>query len=166
MTLERLILENVSDTDISPMKSLTKLISDFIENNVQEEARNTLMKKTYGLVGGGHFNEYFANEQIADMYYMDGNGVKHYAPYWTEGELRSVYDSKKDDLAPYNFYDFIVVMNMSKSDQFLKLKRWFPTATDEELLDKIIDESITWLDDTDNPYGDKKAWGYFNGLQS
>ena len=53
----------------------------------------------------------------------------------------------------------MVALNMIKSDNWLLLKEWFPDEKD--LQDKIIDMTINWLNDEDNPYGDSKVWGYF-----
>ena len=36
-------------------------------------------------------------------------------------------------------------------------------ATEEELLSKLVEESINYLDDADNPYGSEKIWRYLNG---
>lgn len=165
MTLERLIVEYAEGSDITQMEKITKVISDFVESSATGAEKKRLMKKVYGIVGGGHFNEYFAEEQIATMYYTEKGGSNHYAPYWTEGELRTVFDEVKDKVSPYNLYDFMVVMNMVKSDQYLKLKRWFPDYTEENLFEKIVDEAVNWLADEDNPFGETKAWGYFNSCE-
>lgn len=162
MTFEELILHYSSEADTEQMKEVTSIISDFIEKKMSYEDKETLLKKLYGIVGGGHFDKCFSDIQVADMYYTDKEDVKHYAPYWTEGELKSLFDTLKDTIKPYNFYDFVVVMNMVKSDQYLKLKKWFPAATEDELLDKLVDEAVTWLNDPDNPFGSTKAWSYFN----
>lgn len=163
MTFEKLIAEYAEGTDITKMEQITKVISDFVESNATGSEKRALMKKVYGIVGGGHFNKYFADEQITSMYYIGSGGSNHYAPYWTEGELRAIFDEVEEKIAPYNLYDFMVVMNMVKSDQYLKLKRWFPDYSEDSIFEKIVDEAVNWLVDEDNPFGDKKAWGYFNG---
>lgn len=161
MTFNELINKYVSDTDTKQMQQITCIVSDFIEKE-DCDTKNILLKKVFGVVGKGHFDENFAKHQISDMYYVDTSGVKHYAPYWTDGDLRTIYEPLKEQVKPYNFYDFMVVMNMMGSDQILKLKKWFPDATQDELLDKLVEESINWLNDEDNPFGDTKAWSYFN----
>lgn len=50
---------------------------------------------------------------------------------------------------------------MIKSDNYPLLKQWFPEADMKELQEKIIDLTINWLNDEDNPYGDTKIWSYF-----
>jgi hypothetical protein len=96
------------------------------------------------------------------MYYIDANVVKHQAPYWGEPEVRLAYEQIKSKIPHYNFYDFEVTLNMVKSDNCNKLKKWFPNATDEELKGKLIEEAVNYLDDEDNPYGDEKIWMYLN----
>lgn len=51
---------------------------------------------------------------------------------------------------------------MIKSDNYMKLKKWFPNATKEDILEKIIEETLNWLEDEDNPFGKEKVWRYFN----
>lgn len=91
------------------------------------------------------------------MYYEE-NGIRHYAPYWDD--LSTIYNTNKRKLIfPYNKWDWEVTMNMIKSDYYPLLKRWFPEEKD--MLDKIIDLTINWLNDEDNPFGDSKIWCYF-----
>lgn len=161
MTYEELMLNYHPEVDDEQMKLVTSIVSDFIEKSTLND-KETLLRKIYGVVGNGHYDRCFAERQIADMYYLDNSNTKHYAPYWTEGELKTLYDSLKESIKPYNFYDFAVVMNMVKSDQYRKLKKWFPSATEDELLDKFVDEAVTWLDDPDSPCGSTKVWYYFN----
>jgi hypothetical protein len=52
---------------------------------------------------------------------------------------------------------------MVKSDNCNKLRSWFPDATEMELLDKLVEEALNYLDDADNPYGTEKIWKYLNG---
>lgn len=165
MTLGKLITEYAADADVTKMEKITDVVSDFVERCATTEEKKRLMKRVYGIVGGGHFNEHFAAEQIAEMYYTESGGSNRYAPYWTESELRDVFDGVKDRVSPYNLYDFMVVMNMMKSDQYLKLRKWFPGSTEDELFGKIVDEAVNWLDDGDSPFGDTKAWGYFNSRE-
>jgi hypothetical protein len=91
------------------------------------------------------------------MYYEE-NGVRHYAPYWED--LSTIYSANKRKLEfPYNRWDWEVTMNMIKSDYCPLLKRWFPDEKD--MIDKIIDLTINWLNDEDNPFGESKIWCYF-----
>ena len=41
-------------------------------------------------------------------------------------------------------------------------KKWFPNG---DHLDKIVELTINWLNDSDNPYGDSKIWSYFNNVK-
>ena len=59
----------------------------------------------------------------------------------------------------YNRWDFDVTMNMIKSDYYPLLRKWFPE--DKNLDDKIVELTINWLNDDDNPFGDAKIWCYF-----
>ena len=140
----------------------TKILSDSIEEYVPEKQKEKLKTKVYYSTYGGHFNRDFADRIIAKFYYVDPNGIKHAAPYWLEPEVKQVYETIKSKIPAYNLYDFEVTLNMVKSDNYNKLKRWFPNATEEELLNRFVDEAVNYLDDEDNPYGNEKIWKYLN----
>ena len=140
----------------------TKILSDAIEDYVPEKQKETIKTKVYYSTFGGHFNRDFADNAISKFYYVDPSGVKHQAPYWTEPEVKEIYETVKAKIPSYNFYDFETTLNMVKSDNCNKLKKWFPQATDKELLDKLVEEAVNYLVDDDNPYGTEKIWKYLN----
>lgn len=145
----------------------TKRISDYIRPMKEENPKEywRLIKSTYADMCGKHFNQEFAKWQMEQMYYTDKDGNKHYAPYWSEEAMKQEYEKHKAKIENpvYNMYDYMVVMNMIKSDYCNLLHKWFPTATNEEMLCKINELTVNWLNDKDNPFGDGvKAWCYFN----
>ena len=96
------------------------------------------------------------------MVFEDDNDVEHRAPYFTMGKAQEIYETVKDEIKPYNQWDFAVVLNMIYSDNYNLLMKWFPEDSEEQLMDKMVDLAVNWLRDDDNPYGHCKAWGYFN----
>lgn len=139
--------------------STVDLLSDKLKEFVPESEYEDLAKDIYESSQGKHFDEDFANEQISKMYYEEG-GMKHYAPYWND--VTPLYAANKRKLTqPYNKWDFEVALNMIKSDNCPLLKVWFPDADEKELQEKIVELTINWLNDDDNPYGDTKIWSYF-----
>ena len=163
MDIYNILKEGLRGEGSDKMWCTTKILSDAIEEYVPDKQKDILKTKVYYSTFGGHFNGDFADAAISRFYYVDANGVKHSAPYWTEPEVREVYETVKSKIPAYNFYDFEVALNMIKSDNCNKLKRWFPQATAKELMDKLIDETVNYLDDADNPYGTEKVWKYLNG---
>ena len=141
----------------------TKILSDAIEQYVPSKQKEVIKSKVYYSTFGGHFNRDFADAAISKFYYVDLNGVKHQAPYWTEDDVMEIYEGIKRKIPAYNFYDFEVTLNMVKSDNCNKLRSWFPDAADDELLEKLTEEAVNYLDDEDNPYGTEKVWKYLNG---
>lgn len=126
-----------------------------LEDHLSKEECEDLAKDIYESTQGHHFDECFAKAQISKMFYTDSEG-KHYAPYWDD--ITSIYNiHKKRLINDYNKWDFMVTMNMIKSDMYPLLKEWFPDEKD--LKDKIIELSINWLNDEDYP--DCKIWNYF-----
>ena len=162
MTLLQIFQKYGTGKDNAAMTKTTEVLSEFIKNRLSDEDYYVLKKKVYASLEGGHFNKEFADMQMSKLYYKDINGEKHYAPYWTDDEMYAVYQNNKAKLGNYNLYDFEVALNMIKSDNYNKLKSWFQTATKDELLDKLVEETLNWLDDEDNPFGKEKVWRYFN----
>ena len=163
MDVYSILKEGLQGEGSDKMWCITKILSDAIEEYVPEKQKDILSTKVYYSTNGGHFNRDFADNAISKFYYVDASGVKHQAPYWTESEVKGVYDTVKTKIPKYNFYDFEVALNMVKSDNCNKLRRWFPDADEKKLMDKILDETINYLDDEDNPYGTEKVWRYLNG---
>ena len=162
MDVYSILKEGLRGEGSDKMWCITKILSDSIEEFVPEKQKEILKTKVYYSTNGGHYDREFADRAIAKFYYVDTTGVKHQAPYWTEPEVKTIYETVKSKIPAYNFYDFEVTLNMMKSDNCNKLKRWFPQATDKELLDKLIEEAVNYLSDDDNPYGNEKIWKYLN----
>lgn len=138
------------------------VISDAVEKDMDEESRERLMRKIYCVMSGGHYNQEFAEEDVAKMHYRDMDGKTHYGPFFTEEKVSSVYEQVRGNISEYNMWDFYVVMNMVKSDYCNLLSMWYPDATDTEREKRLVELALNWLNDEDNPYGKEKAWKYFN----
>ena len=139
----------------------TKMISDAIEAEMPKEAADKLKRDIYALMCGGHFNEDFAKEAVSKMYYEDENGERKYAPYWTESAVREVYESVKDSIAYYNFWDFFATLHMVASDTHALIVRWFPDENSEEREARYVEMAVNWLNDADWPTH-TKIWDYLN----
>lgn len=139
------------------------VISKDVEMYMPEEGKDKLMRDVYGTMSDGHYNEEYAIEDVEKMYYIDAAGKEAKAPYWTEAQVKDVYESVKSAIpASYNFWDFYVVMQMLKSDLCPLYKKWFPNDTPEQMDKRFIDSSVNWLNDKDSPHKDDKIWSYLN----
>lgn len=140
-------------------------ISDFIEKSKNEhpDEYKALKKQIYADMMGGHYNEEFANEQIAKMYYKDDHGIKHYGPFWTDDKMHMAFKAAEAAIpSPYNEWDFRVTLSMIMSDNHQLLEEWFPDTTEEQMMSYIIDMATNYLDDEDAPHPKTKIWSYFN----
>lgn len=162
MTMLELVKKYGKNKGEDVMWASVEVISKALEEHLNKEELDTLKKKMYYSMVGGHYDKDFADKQIAQMYYTSEDGMKHYAPYWSEDEVRQVYNEVRGNIGNYNFYDFEVALNMIKSDNYTLIKRWFPNDTKEDCTRRFIALTVNWLNDADNPYGDEKVWGYFN----
>ena len=163
MTLYELIRKYSSGKGEDSMWKAVSAISNSVDENYSTEQKQHLMRSIYHIMSDGHYNEVFAKEDIEKMYYIDESGDTHYGPYWTDDALRSAYDTIKNKIPGYNVWDFSVVMSMLKSDMCVLLHKWFPNATPEDITTRIVELSVNWLNDDDDPYGGEKIWKYFNG---
>ena len=139
-----------------------EVISDAIERTMPESDQDALARKVYGVISGEHYNEEFAREDIAKMYYTTPGGEKVYAPYWSEESLRTLYKRYKDQIPGYNCWDWMVTMSMMKSDYCPLIMAWFPGIGEDERNEKIVQLAINWLKDDDSPFAGRKPWGYLN----
>lgn len=95
------------------------------------------------------------------MYYVKGN-EKHYGPFILKDKVSKEYNNIRNNIKNYNQWDFYVTVQMIYSDNYTLLRSWFPNISDEELCEKVFQMAVNWLDDEDNPFGNKKIWCYFN----
>lgn len=138
------------------------MLSEKVSQLVTEEEMNCMLTRLYGIMQGGHYDEYFAEKQVRKMYYIDKNGMRHHAPYWTPDEVKDLYEEYMPELGNYNFWDFYVTINMIKSDNCNLLHEWFPEDTEEQHTARMVEMAVNWLKDEDNPFGNEKIWKYFN----
>ena len=161
-SLYEMIKKNGTGKGEPVMWRSVKVISDAVEEHMDEDAKHELMRDVYAEMAGGHYNEQMAMEDVSKMYYTDEDGKKMYAPYWTKEQVAGVYDSVKSEIPEYNMWDFFVTLQMVKSDNCPMLKKWFPNATPEEMTQKFVAMAVNWLKDEDNPFGTEKIWKYLN----
>lgn len=142
------------------MMDIAEAIGRFVEYKASEKEMNRLCTIVYGVIGGGHFDKYFADEAIGKIWYEDEDG-KHHAPFFTDEEVRDVFKKHMDDISDYTIYDLAVTMNLLRSDYNGLLKKH--TSTDDEMMDMLVDMVIEYLQDADTEYPTSKIWHSING---
>lgn len=143
------------------MWATTEIISDAIEQSMPENERKTLYEKIYGYLSEGHYDENFAKEAIAHMFYNSKDGQKHSAPYFTDSTINEIYGKIKDKIRGYNVWDFAVTLNMVASDYHNLIIEWFPDADAEARIEKYTALAVNWLSDEDWQ-GKNKIWCYLH----
>lgn len=139
-----------------------RAISQAVEADMPEEARNRLKREMYEMMNGQHFDEFYAREAVAKMYYVDSAGDQHMAPYWTETAVKDIYDQVRQSIRPYNFWDFYVTLNMIASDNHSLVEQWFPDESGPERDRRFVSMAVNWLKDPDAKNADSKIWCYYN----
>ena len=146
------------------MWKTVRVISDSVEDEMDEHARHDLIRKVYGAMSDHHYNEDLARQDVAGMFYIDGDGREHPAPYWPEDAVKGIYEDVRANIVGYNFWDFYVTMNMIASDNWCMLKRWFPRHEAAEMNERIAEMAVVWLKDDDWP-GKTKIWDYLSSRE-
>ena len=160
MDIYKIIKTYFKGKDPEPLMEILSILSKAL-NNLPEEDKELLTKKVYYLLNGGHYDEEFAKAAVDKMYYLDGK-EKVYAPYWMQGEIEKLYNQVKNEIDDYNLWDFYVTMNMIMSDNYPLLIKRYPESSKDEKTNIILEDSINYLNDEDNPFGTEKIWGYLN----
>ena len=162
MTLYEMTKKYGSGKGEAMMWKAVAAISEAVEEGMPEDRKHALMRRIYGEMSDGHYNEEFAAEDIAKMYYTDRKGVRHQAPYWPSSTVREIYEGVKGAIRPSAACDFEVTMNMVASDNWPLLEKWFPGMSDKERNEKTVELALNWLNDPDSPHPDSKIWNYLN----
>ena len=144
------------------MWDTVKVLSEFVETSVEPKTRHDLLRKIYGMMSGGHYNQQYALEDTAKMFYTDDNGARHAAPYWTDEQIKEVYEDVKRDIPGYNCWDFHVALNKKAAENLLLLTRWFPNQTREELDQKLVEMTLLWLQSGGSTEEGTMVWDTFN----
>ena len=161
MTLYDITKKHAEGKGEDMMWKTVRIISNAVESDMDEHAKDKLIRKIYGAMSDGHYTEELAMADIKNMYYTDGKGQMHKAPYWPEEAVEEIYEAHKDEIPDYNEYDFMVTMNMIASDSWCMLTRWFPSYDANEMNEKIAEMAVNWLSDEDWPTK-TKIWDYLS----
>lgn len=164
MSIYRKIIEHEDILTKENLLDIIHLLSDKISDTLDKEEKHYIKRKIWCIISNGHYNEEYAEKDVAKMYIPSNNG-NQYGPFYKLDDTNKIYDSLKKTngiLTNYNKYDFYVVMNMIKSDNYNLYKKRFPGYNDDMLDELFIEDAINWLDDLDNPYGLSKIWKYLN----
>lgn len=167
MTIYDLVKKYGKGKGETVMWDATRMMSDALKPMKETDPDHYwhLVKQMYALMNGPHFDEDFGRWQISQMHFTDKAGKQHHAPYWTDAQMQAVYEAHKSKLKQpsYTCWDFAVVLNMIKSDNWCLYRSWWPEATDADLDNKVFESAVNYLNDEDYPQKDGKIWHYFNG---
>jgi len=161
MDFVELIQKYQEEATPEQMLEITKVIGKFVAKHATEEDLHHLYKDIYGVISEGHFDRHFAEDAINRMYYEDESGAKHHAPFFTDAEVKEVFDLNKDDISDYTIHDLAVTMNMLRSDNNRFLEKYAKNTS--EVKEMVSCMAIEYLQDPDAPHPTCKIWNYING---
>ena len=147
--------EKIMNASIADVEELLKQIKE-----THPDLYWKFIRRTHERMFGHHYNQAFADWRIHQMHYKDKGGTVHHAPHWTPDQHKSAYDSVKSKLpSTYNMWDFAVTLEMLYSDNICLYRSWWPEATEAVLEGKVVEASVNYLNDDDDPDG--KIWCRF-----
>ena len=119
-----------------------------------------IMRKTYEMMYGMHFDAVYAEWQVEHMHHMGDDGREYIGEHWSLKETTAVMQKYRARIpGGYNEYDFYVALNTHWHDTICTAKRHFSTPEEAEAY--VIDEAVAvWFNDQDWPSHDK-VWRYF-----
>lgn len=149
--------------DMTPeqMLSIAKAIGKYLSCKLSDAEVHHLCAMVYGVLSEEHFDKYFADDAISKMWYEDADGTRHMAPFFTDEEIKEVFNKHKDDISDYTIHDLAVTMNLLRSDHHVLLERYSEDA--EELKEMVVLMAIEYLQDPDCLYPTSKIWHNING---
>ena len=150
MSIYNHIIENEDILTKENLLDIIHVLSNKVSDHLDKEEKHYLKRKVWCIISDGHYNEKYAEEDVAKMYIATKNG-NLYAPFYKLEKTTQVYDSLKksnDILSNYNKYNLY--------------KKRFPGYNDDMLDELFVEDALNWLDDMDNPYGMSKIWKYLN----
>jgi len=163
MTIKELIKKYGEGKGEATMWKSVDIISDMLEEKLTVVEKDSFERKMYALMQGPHYDEYFAKKQVENIYYTDENEKKHYAPFWTDDEVKQVWNAYKPKIKrDVTFWDFYVALNNTKADNCMLYRSWWPEADASVMTQKIAEATVNWLNDEDSPLGEGRVWKYFN----
>ena len=126
------------------------ILSEAIEpmKDTDKEAYWCILRKMYGVMGDGHYNEEFAMYDVSQIMYTNRRGEKRMGAYWT---VEQVEEATKAYPFPtgVNKWDKYVAANLAYSDLCKKFE-------DAQILDAMY---LLYFADEDW-HGSTKVWDY------
>ena len=99
------------------MQKLTMILSDFLApmKTTNKEKYWCLMRKVFGMLNDGHYDEDFAKHDVSQIEYTDKQGAKRHGAYWT---LEQAEEAMKKVQLPsdVNKYDWWVALSSTYAD--------------------------------------------------
>lgn len=120
-----------------------------------------VIKDIHEIMYGKHFDEFLAEHQVSEMFYINEKGEKISREEFTHSDAKRIYDKMVKNISnDITIWDVYVALNAQYNDYINLYKSWFEKLTEEELKDKIIKSTIVnWFEDADA--SNHKVWDYF-----
>lgn len=153
--------------DESVMWASIEQVSDLLED-IKEPHPDiywAFMRRAHELMYGKHFDEEYAEWEVAQMYHKSADGKVYKGEHWSMEQTDAVYDKYRNKLpSEITPGDMYVALNA----QYHDLGEWFMghMPNKEEAESAIIESAVKfWFMDDDWPTA-TKVWCYFRMKQN
>ena len=117
MNFEEMISRYSQDADNVKMNRLTRCLSTHLEafRSAHEDRYDSLMRRIFGILNDGHYDETYAAKEISGIEYTDRHGEKAHGSHWTLAQAEAMM---KDVDLPQGTckYDWWVALSATYSD--------------------------------------------------
>lgn len=141
------------------MEKSVEHVSEFLceLKEIHPEKYWNFIRKEFGNLFDGHYNEDFAMYDVSEMIHIDKTGKPHKGEYW------SIRDIRKTELKappPYNEWDLYVALNGAYHDKYEGMKERHPEWKQEKIENEIIHSAIDLYFKDADWGGKRKVWDY------
>lgn len=113
---------------------------------------------------GPHFNDWFAKEQVKEMYHTKKTGIICKGEVYDIDYARSIFNMYVSKINRcITVWDVYVALNAQYHDHVIEYYDWFGNLSKNELDEKVVCATINfWFKDEDA--GEDKVWKYFKSI--
>lgn len=148
--------------DDAVMWASVALVDELLEEMKEhhEERYWQFMRDTHELMYGKHFDQAYAEWEVAQMHHKSPDGKVYKGEHWSMEEATGVMMKYKMKLSPeITPCDFYVALNTTWHDYICWAKEHFPVETDAE--NAIIEMAVRFWFNDDDWDDNTKVWEYF-----
>lgn len=156
------MIEDARKKGITSEKKMEKSIEHVSEllcdlKEMHPEKYWHFIRKEFGNMFDGHYNEAFALYDVSEMHHKDKMGKVYQGEHWS---MKEIMEAGIKPHAPYNEWDLYVALNAEYHDSCEGLKERHPEWSEEKVEKEIIHSGIDFYMKDEDWATKRKVWDY------